>query len=69
MIVEMHDQRLLARIINVAHRYGCAYERLESTNNGGTWTATIDLSGPAESLRRLNLHIAKLLHDDKETFA
>jgi len=69
MIVEMRDPRLLARIINVAHRYGCGYERLESTYTGGTWTARLDLSGPADALRRLDLHIAKLLHDDKETFA
>ncbi len=69
MTFEMRDPRLLARIINVAHRFGCDYTKLESTQNDGMYTATLDLAGPADALRRLQLHIAKLLHDDKETFA
>jgi len=69
MTIEMHDPRLLARIINVAHRFGCGYTKLESTYIGGTYVAHLDLEGPADALRRLDLHIAKLLHDDKESFA
>ena len=69
MTIQMHDPRLLARILNVAHRFGCGYTRLESSYTGGTYVARIDLEGDADALRRLDLHIAKLLHDDKESFA
>lgn len=63
------DQRMLARIINMTHRFGCAYTKVESAYDGSRYVATLDLTGEADALRRLNAQIAKLLNDDKETFS
>ena len=65
----MRDGRLLARIINLAHRFGCTYTRVAAQQNGDAYAATIELHGPRDALRRLDLQLTKLLSDDKETFS
>lgn len=68
-IVTMRDGRLLARIINLAHRFGCSYSTLAAHHDGTHYAATIELTGPADALRRLALQVNKLITDDKETFS
>jgi hypothetical protein len=63
----MYDARLLARIIHLAHRFGCTYTRIEAQASSGVYTATIELDGPSVPLRRLSAQIQKLLTIDKET--
>ena len=63
------DGRLLARIINLAHRFGCSYSTLSAQHDGANSAATIELCGPADALRRLTLAINKLITDDKETLS
>lgn len=64
--IETRDERLLARIINLAHRFGCSYDHLFANRCGGAYVAAIALTGPADALRRLRSQITKLLNDDKE---
>jgi glycine cleavage system regulatory protein len=66
---ETTDARLLARIINLAHRFGCSYTRLVAQRTGERYAATIELSGPADALRRLNLLVGKLTNDPEESFS
>lgn len=61
-----HDGRLLARIINLAHRFGCTYTRVASEQRGAGYRMELAFAGPRESLRRLDAQITKLLDDDKE---
>lgn len=63
------DPRLLARIIHLAHRFGCSYSRVVAQYEGGAYTTRIDLTGPDDALRRLRSQVNKLLDDDKETFS
>jgi glycine cleavage system regulatory protein len=62
----MHDPRLLARIINLVHRFGCSYSSVRARAGERAFTASIDLHGPADALRRLRAQVHKLLDDDKE---
>lgn len=66
--VEVREGRLVARIINLAHRFGCSYENLNADRRDGVFVATIALTGPADALRRLQPQITKLLEDEKEYF-
>jgi hypothetical protein len=67
--IAMNDSRLLARILNLAHRFGCGYTKLEAEYDGSRYVATLNLTGDADALRRLDAQIAKLLDDDKELFS
>ena len=64
--IDTSDGRLLARIINLAHRFGCSYTRVSAQRDGNRYAATIELSGPADALRRLDLQVRKLTSDLEE---
>jgi len=63
--VKMRDGRLLARIINLAHRFGCSYTHVDAKAQSDGYIATIQLKGNPDALRRLSLQLNKLLADDK----
>jgi hypothetical protein len=65
--VFMRDGRLLARVINLAFQFGCSYTKMSSgRNDDGSLSATIELDGPPDALRRLNKKITALLLTEKE---
>ncbi len=66
--IDTVDGRLLARIINLTHRFGCSYTNLSACREGERYAATIELSGPADALRRLALQIRKLTTEHEEIF-
>ena len=66
--ITTRDARLVVRIVNLAHRFGCWYTSLHSKREGNGYTATIEIDGPSESLRRLDLQVNKLLLEYKEHF-
>ncbi len=62
----VNDPRLVARIVNLAERCGCRYERIAA--HAGDDTAThmhFEFAGPAESLRRLEAQITRLIAVDR----
>jgi predicted short-subunit dehydrogenase-like oxidoreductase (DUF2520 family) len=61
------DGRMLARIIHLAHRFGCTYTKVASERNGAAYHMELAFAGPGDALRRLDAHITKLLDDDRET--
>ena len=61
------DGRLLARIINLAHRFGCTYTRVASERQGVAFHMEMAFAGPSDAVRRLDAQITKLLDDNKET--
>jgi hypothetical protein len=65
-ILEMHDWRLLERIVGLTNRLGCAYTRIDVKPADATYHATIDFTGPPDALRRLDAQLTRLLADDKE---
>jgi len=67
--VTASDGRLLARIIHLAHRFGCTYTRVAAEAHGATYRMEFAFAGPGDALRRLDAHITKLLDDDRETMA
>jgi hypothetical protein len=67
--VTANDGRLLARIIHLAHRFGCTYESVASKRTGNAYRMEFAFAGPGDALRRLDAHITKLLDDDRETMA
>jgi len=66
--IDTFDGRLLARIINLAHRFGCSYTEVTARRDGDRYAATIELCGPADALRRLDLQVRKLTTDIEEIF-
>lgn len=64
--LKTRDERLVARIINLAHRFGCSYDDLLARRHDDTYVAAIELTGPTDALRRLGAQINKLIDDDKE---
>lgn len=64
--LKTRDERLVARIINLAHRFGCSYDDLLARRRDDAYVAAIQLTGPADALRRLGPQINKLIDDDKE---
>ncbi len=66
--IDTVDGRLLARIINLTHRFGCSYTNLSARREGERYAATIELCGPADALRRLTLQLHKLNSDHEEIF-
>lgn len=63
-----HDERIIARVINLALRLGCSCKRFLATSNGTGYDAQADFEGPGDALRRLKIQIENITHDDKETF-
>jgi hypothetical protein len=63
-----HDERNIARIINLALRLGCSCKRFLANHTGTVYEGQADFEGPGDALRRLQTQIDKLTHDDKETF-
>jgi hypothetical protein len=61
------DGRLTARVILLAHRFGCAYTDLTVTSESEIFSVAISLTGPEFALRRLDAQIGKLLEYEKET--
>ncbi len=64
--LRMNDGRLLARIINLAHRFGCGYTHVRAQADGQSYALTIELNGPEDSLRRLWLQLDKIVADDAQ---
>lgn len=62
----LNDWRLVERVVGLTNRLGCAYTNLSVRAVGGDYHATIDFTGPADALRRLDLQLTRLLDDDKE---
>lgn len=61
------DSRLVARLLNLAHRFGCSYrECATSLKDDEAFTGFIDFTGPPDALRRLRGQINKLIATDKE---
>jgi hypothetical protein len=65
--ITANDGRMLARIIHLAHRFGCTYTKVASERNGSAYQMQFAFAGPADALRRLDAQITKLLDDDRET--
>ncbi|MGZ3497210.1 MAG: hypothetical protein ACXWNK_14890 [Vulcanimicrobiaceae bacterium] len=61
------DSRLLARVIHLAHRFGCTYTRAEAQQDGGSYRVQLHFTGPGDALVRLSKQIDKLTTQDKET--
>lgn len=63
--VRTRDGRVVARVVNLVHQFGCAYTELIAQKNSDLYTATIHLNGPADALRRLQKKITTLTaHED-----
>ena len=60
----VHDQRLVARIINLAHRCGCAYRSLEAHAEDPMTRVRFEFSGPDDALRLLRTQVDKLMTYD-----
>jgi hypothetical protein len=65
--VTANDGRMLARIIHLAHRFGCTYTRAAAQHTGVAYHMEFAFAGPSDALRRLDVQITKLLDDDRET--
>ncbi len=65
--VTANDGRILARIIHLAHRFGCSYTSVASEHTGAQYRMEFAFAGPGDALRRLDAQITKLLDDDRET--
>lgn len=65
--VTANDGRLLARIIHLAHRFGCTYTKAASVRRDGGYAMEFAFTGDVDALRRLDAQITKLLDDDRET--
>ena len=63
---ELHDGRVVERIIGLIGRLGCGYTRLDVRAQAGRYHATIDLTGSPDALRRLDAQLTRLCNDDKE---
>lgn len=58
--VVLRDQRLLARIINLAPRFGCSLSRIDARTSDELTLATFKLEGEDDALRRLDAKITQL---------
>ena len=63
---DFHDWREVARILNLAHRFGCALESLEVRRRDGLFGTTVAFTGDENALRRLDAQFSKITEDDKE---
>lgn len=64
--LELHDWRVLERVVGLIGRLGCAYTRVEVRAHNDRYHATLDLVGAPEALRRLYAQLIRLCNDDKE---
>lgn len=64
---DANDGRLLARVIHLAHRFGCSYTRAEAQQHGDSYRVQMHFTGPGDALARLSKQIDKLTTEDKET--
>ena len=60
----IHDQRLVARIINLAHRCGCAYRSIEARTETPTTRVRCEFDGTDDALRLLRTQVDKLMTYD-----
>ena len=63
---ESTDGRLLARMIHLAHRFGCTYAKVEAEAHDGMYSVRFHFTGPDDALGRLSKQIDKLNHEDRE---
>ena len=63
----VRDARLLARIVHLAHRFGCTYDYAASEKMGAAYRLQFAFAGEKDALRRLDVQITKLLDEEKET--
>ena len=66
LTLELHDWRLLERIVGLTNRLGCQYTALNVHPADQKYRAVIDFAGPPDALRRLDAQLTRLLADDKE---
>ena len=60
------DGRMIARIINLAHQFNCSYHEVTARRENGGFTATIDLIGADDALRRLKMKLTAILSCEGE---
>lgn len=70
--LELHDWRLLERIVGLTSRLGCGLTRVDlraaeiAGSGRAGYRAEIEFTGAPDSLRRLKAQLARLINDDKE---
>jgi NAD(P)H-dependent FMN reductase len=64
---ESADSRLLARVIHLAHRFGCTYTHLSTLRHDGIYVSVLELEGQTPSVTRLARQIEKLVAIEGET--
>jgi acetolactate synthase regulatory subunit len=60
----IHDQLLVARIINLAHRCGCGFRSVEAYAEAPTTRVRFEFTGSDRSLRLLRTQVDKLMTYD-----
>ena len=65
----MRDQRLVAKIINLAHRCGCGYRSVEAYSGEPDTRVRFVFDGTENALRLLRTQVDKLMTYDCETTA
>jgi hypothetical protein len=63
---ELHDWRVLERIVGLIGRLGCALTSVDVRTHNDRYHATFDLTGAPDALRRLDAQLTRLCNDDKE---
>ena len=63
---DLHDWRLLERIVGLTSRLNCAYKQVDVRESGPIYRAHVEFTGSPDALRRLDAQLTKLLNDDKE---
>ena len=61
------DSRILARVVNLASRLGCAVTACELSTAGGGARITASFSGDELQLQRLGGQLARLAGDESAT--
>ena len=62
----MRDQRLVAKIINLAHRCGCGYRSVEAYSDDPQTRVRFEFDGTENALRLLRTQVDKLMSYDCE---
>lgn len=66
LTLELHDWRVLERVVGLIGRLGCAYTRVDVRARDDRYHATFELTGAPDALRRLDAQLKRLCNDDKE---
>lgn len=66
LTTDLHDWRIVERIVGLTSRHGCRYTSLDVRSDEAIYRATFAFAGPPDALRRLGAQLTRLLADDKE---